>query len=214
MKELYSYFVAATSNDPCSFTTRQAWHALVGAYTEPHRCYHTLEHLEQLIFDHNKLMVPLTRERLLTIFYHDVVYASMPTTISNEKASALTFEAVAQRWLDLPLEMIQAVASEIRATEYKQGSTGEFGDFDFFSMAFEDRRRRGSWQIRNEHFYVSDEQFCKGRRDFLATLSHGCFKTPRFKDYEAELQRLNKLELELLFDYPKWVQWCLTSELP
>lgn len=57
-------------------------------YNEPHRFYHTLEHINSMIYDALKQNV-LTDELLLAIIFHDIIYD--PKKSDNEEKSAELF---------------------------------------------------------------------------------------------------------------------------
>jgi len=82
---------------------------LVAMYSEPHRCYHNLAHIEDCLveFDRAKQLAtdPVAVE--LAIWFHDAVYD--PRALDNEERSA----ELAKRWL-----------SDVRASDALTDSVG------------------------------------------------------------------------------------------
>jgi len=80
--------------------TQTAWSELEAAYTEPHRRYHTLTHIDavlQNLDDHRALFNdPETAE--LALFYHDLIYD--PARQDNETQSAVRLTARLSPYLD------------------------------------------------------------------------------------------------------------------
>jgi predicted metal-dependent HD superfamily phosphohydrolase len=65
-----------------------AWHLIVTAYSEPHRHYHTLTHIEDVVakFDTLRDRFAMPESVLLALFFHDIVYD--PARQDNEAQSA------------------------------------------------------------------------------------------------------------------------------
>src|SRR5947208_5249742 len=90
---------------------------LVAAHTEPHRSYHTLEHLAEMFKVAGKLADaandPMAVQ--LAIWFHDAVYD--PRATDNEERSAtLAVELLTP--LGIPAETLSHVACMIRATAH------------------------------------------------------------------------------------------------
>jgi predicted metal-dependent HD superfamily phosphohydrolase len=66
----------------------QTYHALIGAYAEKHRFYHTLEHINACLdhMDHIAGLVDKPDEIELSIWFHDAIYN--PYSSKNELMSA------------------------------------------------------------------------------------------------------------------------------
>src|SRR5690348_9985510 len=65
-----------------------AWQQLKDHYSEPHRAYHTLQHLRECFdwFDQIQSQIPAPGEVAFALFYHDAVYD--PRSSDNEERSA------------------------------------------------------------------------------------------------------------------------------
>jgi predicted metal-dependent HD superfamily phosphohydrolase len=209
--QLRTYFDVALEG--CDQMIRNTcWHLIVQAYSEPHRAYHTLDHLELLINDHQALGVELDQARLLTIFYHDVFYSVHSNSKTNEIHSAEIFEQTARHTLNLSEDLTDTVKEEILKTDYSQHlSISEFGDFDFCNFAYYNRMCWASANIRFEHRLTSDSKFVEGRLRFLQSLLH---ERIYFTDHmhlaleEVSKQNIQRELDELKKGYNSWAEWC------
>ncbi len=73
--------------------TSSAWTELEQAYTEPHRSYHTLTHIDAVLrsLDAHRAAFADAEMAELALFYHDLVYD--PARQDNESQSALRLSA-------------------------------------------------------------------------------------------------------------------------
>ena len=178
---------------------------LVAAYSEPHRFYHTLEHLGEMFRVAGRLPVADRLSVNLAIWFHDVIYD--PTRSDNEERSAI----VAGEWLaELPLSptVIQWVQQLVRATAH--GTPPPTEDADILCLLDADLAILGSAEarylryaeaIRREYAHIPEPEYQAGRaavlRSFLARspLYHNRLlqeegDEPARRNLEAELQRL------------------------
>ena len=147
---------------------------LVRAYADPHRHYHTLDHIAsllQLLEEHSHAV----RDRnavALSILFHDVVYD--PARHDNEQMSAaLAGERLAA--LGFPHELVAKVTRYIRATQHGQGAQATDDadlvlllDLDLSILAATPAEYRAyAHAIRHEYALVPDELYRPGRRRIL-----------------------------------------------
>jgi predicted metal-dependent HD superfamily phosphohydrolase len=151
---------------------------LIEAYDEPHRGYHDVRHLHEVleridtIHQHERRKdIDLTAVRLAA-WFHDAVYDAEG---DNEQRSA----EVAERELrtaGLPRPMVDEVVRLVRATESHRVDDGDANgqvlcDADLGILAVDDHRYgeyvRG---VRREYAHVSDEDFRAGRAQILRDL--------------------------------------------
>lgn len=101
---------------------------LVAAYGEPHRAYHTLDHIAALLglLDEHGEGVTDRAALVLAILFHDVVYD--PARRDNEAASA-GFASGRLAALGFPEEMVSKVARLIHATRHG-AQVGDEADSD------------------------------------------------------------------------------------
>jgi predicted metal-dependent HD superfamily phosphohydrolase len=103
----------------------EAHAALLDAYSEKHRAYHTLAHVEACLQHLNTLrdLAKAPEEIALALWFHDAVYKS-PALFSNEKASA----RMALRWgraMGISEESLRRIESMILRTETHAMDPGE-----------------------------------------------------------------------------------------
>jgi predicted metal-dependent HD superfamily phosphohydrolase len=148
---------------------------LLGAYAEPHRAYHTLDHIAallQLLEVHGKDATD--RDALeLAILLHDIVYD--PERTDNEAASAhLARERLAA--LGYPEATTTKVARYILATQHDTGTEAAAADtdlallldLDLSALAAEPEAYLAYAQaIRREYAHYRDEVYRAGRRRVL-----------------------------------------------
>jgi predicted metal-dependent HD superfamily phosphohydrolase len=144
------------------------------AYGEPHRHYHTLEHIAsllQLLGEHGREVVDHDA-LVLAILFHDVVYD--PARSTNEEASAaLAAERLAR--LGLRDQLIAKVERYILATRHGQAAAvvddadlALLLDLDLAILAAPPVLYRAYAQaIRREHVHVPDALYRAGRRRVL-----------------------------------------------
>jgi predicted metal-dependent HD superfamily phosphohydrolase len=144
---------------------------LVGAHSEPHRSYHTLEHLAEMFKVAGKLADAATDLAAvqLAIWFHDAVYD--PRAIDNEERSAaLAVELLGPR--RIPAETLSHVAAMIRATVHSAGEvdadTAVLLDADLAILSAEERRyARYAADVRKEYAWVDDTAYRTGRTKVL-----------------------------------------------
>jgi predicted metal-dependent HD superfamily phosphohydrolase len=151
-------------------------------YREPHRRYHTPEHVEhclsQLDAAHAHMAEPDAVE--LAVWYHDVIYDVGAS--DNELRSAQLFEARARGRLSESL--VRSVHDLIMVTVHNQVEPGTRDqgymvdiDLSSFGMPWE-RFLRDSIAVREEFPHLSDEEFYPRQKEFLGSLlrrDHFCF---------------------------------------
>jgi predicted metal-dependent HD superfamily phosphohydrolase len=161
---------------------------IVASYSEPHRAYHTLEHLG-FIFDKLAAHAVDAQEpgRLaFAAWYHDIVYD--PAAKDNEERSALRATAELTE-LGADPGLVARVALLIRATaaHTKGGADSDddlFLDADFAILGADPQTyRRYIANVRREYAAISDAGWRTGRGAFLtgALAQPRIFRTERFE---------------------------------
>ncbi|MHA6287276.1 HD domain-containing protein [Maricaulis sp. CAU 1757] len=177
--------------------------ALVQAYGEPHRCYHTLEHIADMldmIEARASTDTPIHRLRMAA-WFHDAVYDTRAS--DNEEQSAVWARNALTEAGAEP-SFAAEVAALIRATADHQGGGKDehdnlFLDIDISILGASPARYRAyADAIRAEYGWASDSDFQIGRSDFLQRIlaRERVFLTP---DFEAELgdQARHNMQWEL-----------------
>ncbi|MGI9623730.1 MAG: HD domain-containing protein [Acidimicrobiales bacterium] len=145
--------------------------ALLSAYSQPHRYYHTPEHLRECLDMLDGLDGLDARDRELVelgIWFHDAVYD--PKAVDNEEKSA----ELAERWLsDQDKDAASEVGVLVRATAghlvpEAPGRVAAMLDIDLSILGSDSRRYdEYSEQVREEYGHVSESVFVAGRRAVL-----------------------------------------------
>ena len=174
----------------------QVFHALVHAWTEPHRTYHSLQHhLVPLVAKIAEAGVEGVfdselnfRATLVAAFYHDYVYGTAQPDSKNVAQSEQQWNADAMliygdRLRDTSTySFVQAIASEIATTDYANRENFNRGsddwlredvsliDFDLMNLcghpSFFALHKA---KVRQEWAHVNDGDFRRGRIAFLKT---------------------------------------------
>ena len=176
--------------------------AIAACYSEPHRAYHTLEHLrdclEWLAVSQQLAQRPL--EVKLALVYHDAVY--VPQRSDNEVRSAELFRAHARasRLADGPTERIAALieGTALHRAQNKDGAL--LNDIDLAVLGSSPHRfARYERQIREEYGHVDQRLFHAGRERILrAFLEAAAIYETSFFSQRLEAQAHGNLSRALL----------------
>jgi predicted metal-dependent HD superfamily phosphohydrolase len=151
---------------------------LLRRYAEPHRRYHTTDHLADVLTRVDELASGREDRFLvrLAAWFHDAVYAIPAGQVSNEEASArLAIRTLAR--VGLEQEDLTQVARLVRLTEtHVPGARDPEGellcDADLAILAAEPAAYdRYVEQIREEYARVPEEEFLAGRLRVLSALA-------------------------------------------
>lgn len=187
-------FVGGFGVDPAA--AYPVFDRLVAAHSEPHRHYHTLEHVVEVLKVVGRLS-KLAADPVAVQFaawFHDAVYDA--TRGDNEKRSAdLARESLTA--LGLGAELIERVTTLIRVTDHRGSPPGPDAavllDADLAILgAGEARYRRYADAIRREYAHVPDADFRRGRTAVLETFlaRERIFRTDvMFLEAEANARR-------------------------
>ncbi len=144
---------------------------LLARYREPHRAYHTVQHLEECfaLLDELRPLAHAFAVIELAIWYHDAVY--WPRRTDNEEASA----DVARTDLaaaGAPSPLVEAVTAMILATAHQTtpppGDTELLIDIDLAILGAEPARfAEYERQIRKEYSWVPGILFRRKRAEVL-----------------------------------------------
>ncbi|KAI8996008.1 hypothetical protein BC832DRAFT_567974 [Gaertneriomyces semiglobifer] len=156
------------------------WDAIISQrYTEPQRCYHTLQHIHDMLdlLEQSAMSVQDPIALRLAIFFHDVIYD--PVSKSNELDSVTTFNQFASD-AGLDDELITTVGCYICCTiRHTLSNASElpaslmndpklFLDLDLAVLGRpDDGYNRYADEIRREYCHVSEPDYCTGRAAVL-----------------------------------------------
>ncbi len=183
---------------------RERWQDLEVYYTGPHRFYHNLDHIQELLqlAAENREKFSRYDEILFAIFYHDAVY-DVNSTHNEEKSAQLAKLSLEN--FDLTREQLDFIPEAILATKkHEQHSDPDinlFLDLDLHILASDwqkyDQYRH---QIRKEYSLFPDLFYKPGRKKILQQiLNHPrIYKTAGFYQLHEEAARKN-LQRELSY---------------
>lgn len=147
------------------------WPPIEAAYSEPHRRYHTLAHLEAM-FDEAAPFEPLARPLEWAIWFHDFVYDPR-SAVNEEKSAQVAREALTE--LGEPEAVIRRTGDLILATRHtltdsaiKEGDLALLISLDLAILAAPGDRYDAYVQaVRAEYAHVPDAQFWPARAGFM-----------------------------------------------
>lgn len=160
--------------------------SLIRRYAEPHRRYHTVDHLQQMLITIDELAddqdLYLVR---LAAWFHDAIYDIPFRELTNEEASArLSVRELGRAGLEQ--EDLTQVARLVRLTAtHRPGSRDPEGellcDADLAILAAPPEQYAAySEAIRAEYAQLSEREFAAGRLDVLEPMLEGeLFRTSR-----------------------------------
>ena len=173
-------------------------------YNEPHRYYHTLDHIAACLdeFSRAENLIPHSFEVWLAIWFHDVVYD--PKAHDNEERSIeyarKALEGIAcDNALDRVSRLIMVTKHDIPARENDEKF---IADIDLAILGRErnifDDYEKG---VRLEYAWVPDDRFSKGRLDLLVGFLErdSIYQTDYFRGKYEEKARANlRLSIKML----------------
>ncbi|MEM7657703.1 MAG: hypothetical protein AAF399_16345 [Bacteroidota bacterium] len=179
---------------------------LLVAYQEPHRAYHTLNHLQDLVdqWEQHKAQLVQPIAVGLALWFHDCVYDSHRS--DNEQASA----RMAQEWLskaDVSPSRIAQVAHLVLLTDGHQPVHGTYDehwllDADLSILGQESARYlQYAREIRKEYAFIPWPEYQSGRRAVLKRFLERpqLYFTEEYRDqYEEQARRNLQQEWETL----------------
>jgi len=194
MKDRWLKFWAAAgaTGDP-----EPDWRSLSTRYGEPHRAYHTMDHIAHCLDELEEARAfaadPVAVE--MALWYHDAVYDTRAT--DNEEQSARIAVAAAVT-MDLPMVFGASVAALILASTHQAVPSDSdarlFADIDLSilgrpSAVFAEYERR----VRKEYAWVPEREFRAARSAILKSFLErpSIYGTPHFRKKCEAMARLN-----------------------
>ncbi|MCA8969612.1 MAG: hypothetical protein KDC95_07510 [Planctomycetes bacterium] len=139
---------------------------LTRRYCEPHRRYHTIEHVADMLWRGRSLA--LSTEQILAIWYHDAIY-EIPGQDNEARSAELAHEQLTAAGLDS--RSVERVVSMVLDTKSHVASSDEARvviDLDLASLAFEEEAFLvNTAKIREEYGIIEDEAFAIGQLAML-----------------------------------------------
>lgn len=157
---------------------------LLECWSEPHRRYHDLSHLREVLSYIDELADHATDVDAvrLAAWYHDAVYAGRP---DDEERSArlaeedLTALGVSAAFVAEVARLVRMTVEHDPAPDDRNGAVLSDADLAVLALPRE-QYRRNSALIRQEYAHVSDEAFRAGRAAVIEALlaGPGLYRTP------------------------------------
>lgn len=183
----------------------ELWNEIEKKYSQKHRHYHTLQHLENLLIEITEIKIEVTdwHTTLFSLFYHDIIYN--PLKNNNEEKSA-AFAVKRLSLLSVPQQIISNCQNQIIATKNHlmsaDADTNYFIDADLSILGkpweiYENYAR----DVRKEYAIYPAIIYNRGRKNVLSHFikMDRIFKTKYFfEKYEHQakqnlLHELNSL---------------------
>lgn len=182
------------------FDQRVIQQNLEQAYTQPHRHYHTMKHLQEMLELTGQHKLENKRAFLAALLFHDLVYeperySPVYTGLSNEQESALLCEQIL-RIGGVDEKTIARAKELILMTETHKAPEGDeeaklFMDIDMAIVGAPERRyHEYAGQNAREYLHAfPPEQYLMGRAGFLTKTAEKdgpIFKTKHFANREEQ----------------------------
>ena len=176
---------------------------LVAAYSQGDRYYHTLEHINHVL--QTLLLMPVPADNRVAIelaaWFHDVIYDTQ--AIDNEAQSAIYAKQVLQS-LNVSTSTITTVKQLILVTKNHQFNYNDIDSciFSDADLAILGTKSSQYWSyanaIRQEYAWVSDRDYCQGRRQVLEKfLQRDQIYATEFMGQTYELRARRNLQAEI-----------------
>lgn len=162
--ELMSILDVTDEKKSCS-----VFDGILARYSEPHRHYHTMEHIVSMLDEAERESIKDTN-LLLAIWFHDVIYDTR--SHDNEEASAMYLITVAQQ-LGIESFFAMKASDYIRETKHSGNGghphlEGLFLDLDLAILGAEETEfDRYDVNIRKEYEWVDQAAYRTGRGQIL-----------------------------------------------
>ena len=137
-------------------------------YCEPHRHYHTLDHISQILLLGRDLQ--LTDEQILGIWFHDAVYDPHSSTNEVDSADLAVKMLNAANYAETSIAIVRQIVLD---TEKHRPTVPESElvidlDLSFLALPWKDYEWNRA-NIRKEYHWLSEDDYHAGLRDFLHT---------------------------------------------
>lgn len=171
---------------------------LVNRYSEPHRHYHNLAHIEFGYQQHNQRVGDMDGETFFAWTYHDAIY--VPTAKDNEVQSARLFLRD-NELIGFDPEAAGRINNLILSTQHI-GEKNLLTDIDLSGLGLPpEQYDANTAKIRIEYSFVSAEDWKAGRTAFIerflaqpriyATAHFNGLEEPARENMKRELNRLS-----------------------
>jgi predicted metal-dependent HD superfamily phosphohydrolase len=142
---------------------------LTARYSEPHRHYHTLEHVGAML--HHGRAFPLDEGQILAVWFHDAVYDPRSGTNEADSAALAGDRLRAAGFAPAAIERVQRIVLDTQRHEPTGEGSAAVLDLDLMPLALPwPEFAANTVRIRREYAHVDDAAFRDGRRAFFARM--------------------------------------------
>jgi predicted metal-dependent HD superfamily phosphohydrolase len=198
VSDLLSAWRDALPSSAPPLAATKAGEDLLGRWSEPHRAYHTVEHLAAVlaVIDENADRAADANAVRLAAWFHDAIYD--PLRLDNEEASALLAEQMLPS-LGVTSDVMAEVGRLVRLTASHDALPGDRNggllmdaDLVILAAAPEEYRAYTS-AVRREYAHLDDAVFAGGRSGVLQNLLAlpRLFHTPTLRERWEDVARAN-----------------------
>lgn len=174
----------------------KVYNDLAERYSEPHRAYHTLEHIEHCLDEFEQVRHLATKSDAveLALWYHDAIN---DTKAEDSEERSVTLAVGMVRSASLQVKFGQSVANLITATKHTLAPTDPdvqlIVDVDLSILGqSEDKFDKYEQQVRKEYGWVAEDAFVSGRSAILKSFlgRPAIYSTQFFRNkYEMQARR-------------------------
>lgn len=135
---------------------------LTRRYSEPHRHYHTLRHVAEMLLQ--GCAFPLTDEQVMAVWFHDAVYNPRSRTNETESAALARLALARAGWQTDAIDRVAGMILDTAGHQPSQPQSGAVLDLDLAVLAAEPGAYgRYVASVRAEYAFVPDAEWRAGR---------------------------------------------------
>ncbi len=172
------------------------WKKIHNKYSESHRAYHNLNHLEELFryYDQFESQLENTNTIAFSIYYHDVIY-NIWKKDNEERSADYAIDELSK--ISLSKEKLENIQEQILATKTHESNNNDSKlliDFDLAILGQSEEIYEGYTKaIRKEYKLVPNLLYKKGRKKVLSLFLNkkSIYKTETFVNLYEEKARVN-----------------------
>jgi predicted metal-dependent HD superfamily phosphohydrolase len=141
---------------------------LTRRYQEPHRHYHTLEHVGAMLHAGGARLDPV---QVMAIWFHDAVYDPRSDRNEDDSAELAGARLLAAGWPAADVARVQRIVLDTRSHTPTVSGADVVLDLDLMSLAAPwPEFRRNTERIRVEYAHLDDDAYAAGRARFFAAM--------------------------------------------
>lgn len=138
-------------------------------YREPHRYYHTLDHIEYMLRMGGDL--DLSDEQVLAIWFHDAVYEPQSSTNEADSAALAVAMLSDHGYPQASIELVRQIVADSEQHVPTVPESATVIDLDLCPLAADPEvYDRNCVNLRLEHSWLTDAEFDNNLRQFLSKM--------------------------------------------